>query len=68
LLSTQESVQPKAPGELLAAHHIGILRARLLPAGAAIIAALRAAGVDELVLTAAGLRDGIRIEFFESRR
>ena len=53
-----------------ATHRIGVLRARLLPGGAAIIAALRAAtGADELVLTAAGLRDGILlIAFFETRR
>jgi exopolyphosphatase/pppGpp-phosphohydrolase len=55
--------------EIAAAHHIDVLRARLLPGGAAIIAALRAAaGADELVLTAAGLRDGLLIGFFETRR
>jgi exopolyphosphatase/pppGpp-phosphohydrolase len=52
-----------------AAHRISILRAPLLPGGAAIIAVLRVTtGADELVLTAAGLRDGILIEFFETRR
>ena len=55
--------------EIATAHGIDVLRARLLPCGAAIIAALReAAGADELVLTAAGLRDGILIECFETRR
>jgi exopolyphosphatase/pppGpp-phosphohydrolase len=59
----------RSSAEIATAHRIGILRARLLPAGTATIAALRAAaGVDELVLTAAGLRDGILIAFFESRR
>lgn len=43
-------------------------RARLLPAGGAIIAALcDATGVDELVLSAAGLRDGMLIEHFEGK-
>jgi exopolyphosphatase/pppGpp-phosphohydrolase len=61
------TVHPSA--EIAPAHRTGILRARLLPGGAAIIAALRVtAGADELVLTAAGLRDGILIEFFENRR
>ena len=59
----------RTSAEIAAAHRIGVLRARLLPGGAAIIAALReAAGADELVLTAAGLRDGILIAFFETRR
>jgi exopolyphosphatase/pppGpp-phosphohydrolase len=54
--------------EIAAAHLNGVLRARLLPGGTAIIAALReATGADEFVLTAAGLRDGILIEFFETR-
>lgn len=40
-------------------------RARLLPAGAAIIAALcAAAGVEDITLTSAGLRDGLLIEYF----
>jgi hypothetical protein len=56
----------RSSAEIAAAHRIGVLRARLLPGGAAIIAALRAA--DELVRTAAGLRDGILIAFFETRR
>src|ERR671939_355093 len=47
----------RTSAEIAAAHRIGVLRARLLPGGAAIIAALReTAGADELVLTAAGLR------------
>jgi exopolyphosphatase/pppGpp-phosphohydrolase len=59
----------RSSAEIAAAHRIGVLRVRLLPGGAAIIAALReAAGADELVLTAAGLRDGMLIEFFESGR
>ena len=59
----------RTSAEIAAAHRIGVLRARLLPGGAAIIAALReAASADELVLTAAGVRDGILIEFFETRR
>jgi exopolyphosphatase / guanosine-5'-triphosphate,3'-diphosphate pyrophosphatase len=59
----------RTSAEIAAAHRIGVLRARLLPGGTAIIAALReAAGADELVLTAAGLRDGLLIEFFETRR
>ena len=59
----------RTSAEIATAHRIGVLRARLLPGGAAINAALReAAGADELVLTAAGLRDGILIEFFETRR
>jgi exopolyphosphatase/pppGpp-phosphohydrolase len=59
----------RTSAEIAAAHRIGVLRARLLPGGAAIIAALRAAaGADALVLTAAGLRDGILIEFFATRR
>jgi exopolyphosphatase/pppGpp-phosphohydrolase len=58
----------RTSAEIAAAHRTGVLRARLLPGGAAIIAALReAAGADELVLTAAGLRDGILIAFFETR-
>ncbi len=52
--------------EIAAAHGIEAARARLLPAGAAIIGALReAAGAWEVVLTAAGLRDGLLIEYFE---
>jgi len=49
------------------AHTYGVeeARARLLPAGAAIIAALcDAAGVEDAVLTGAGLRDGLLIEYF----
>lgn len=51
---------------IAAAYGIEPKRARLLPAGAAIIAALReAAGAREIVLTAAGLRDGLLIEYFQ---
>lgn len=47
-------------------HDVEPKRARLLPAGAAIVAALCAStGVSEIVLTAAGLRDGMLIEYFE---
>jgi exopolyphosphatase/guanosine-5'-triphosphate,3'-diphosphate pyrophosphatase len=49
------------------AHSYGVegARARLLPAGAAIIAALCAAtGAADVVLTGAGLRDGLLIEYF----
>jgi len=49
------------------AHTYGVeaARARLLPAGAAIIAALCVtAGVEDVVLTGAGLRDGLLIEYF----
>src|SRR5437016_2940417 len=50
----------RSSAEIAATRCIGVLRSRLLPGGAAIIAALRvAAGADDLVLTAAGLRDGI---------
>jgi exopolyphosphatase/guanosine-5'-triphosphate,3'-diphosphate pyrophosphatase len=69
LARIQASLTVRSSAEITAAHRIGVLRARLLPGGAAIIAALRAAAsADELVLTAAGLRDGILIEFFETRR
>ncbi len=46
-------------------YNVEAARARLLPAGAAIIAALCAAtGVEDVVLTGAGLRDGLLIEYF----
>ena len=52
--------------EVAAAHQIEPKRARLLPAGAAIIAVLcAAAGVARVVLSGAGLRDGLLIEHFE---
>jgi exopolyphosphatase/guanosine-5'-triphosphate,3'-diphosphate pyrophosphatase len=52
--------------EIAAAYGISAGRARLLPAGAAIIAALlQGSGVPSAVLTAAGLRDGLLIEHFE---
>ena len=69
LAHIRTSLTARSSAEIAAAHRIGVRRARLLPGGAAIIAALReAAGADELVLTAAGLRDGILLEFFETRR
>jgi len=49
------------------AHTYGVeaARARLLPSGAAIIAALcDAVGAEDVVLTGAGLRDGLLIEYF----
>lgn len=55
--------------EIAAAHEIEPKRARLLPAGAAIIAALRdTTGVESVLLTPAGLRHGLLIEYFEGRR
>jgi exopolyphosphatase / guanosine-5'-triphosphate,3'-diphosphate pyrophosphatase len=55
-------------GEIAATYGITPGRARLLPAGAAIIAALlQASGVPSVVLSAAGLRDGLLSEHFEGR-
>ena len=52
--------------EIATAYGISPGRARLLPAGAAIIATLlQGSGVPSAVLTAAGLRDGLLIEHFE---
>ena len=69
LARIRTSLTVRTAAEIAAAHRIDVRRARLLPGGAAIIAALRAAaGADELALTAAGLRDGILIEFLETRR
>jgi exopolyphosphatase/guanosine-5'-triphosphate,3'-diphosphate pyrophosphatase len=54
--------------EIAAAYGISPGRARLLPAGAAIIATLlQASGLPSVVLTAAGLRDGLLSEHFEGR-
>lgn len=59
------TAQPAA--EVAARHGIEPKRARLLPSGAAIIMAIaEAAGAGEIVLTAAGLRDGLLIETLES--
>jgi len=56
-------------GAVAAAYTVEPARARLLPAGAAIIAALcAAASVEDVVLTAAGLRDGLLIEYFTRKR
>src|SRR5207248_4949656 len=56
-------------GEIAAAHGISPGRARLLPAGAAILATpLQMSGVPSVVLTAAGLRDGLLREQFEGRQ
>ena len=53
---------------IAAAYGVQEKRARLLPAGAAIIAALRdGAGAQSIVLTAAGLRHGLLSEYFEQR-
>jgi len=53
----------------IAAHHeVDAGRARLLPAGITIIDAIReGAGASELVLTEAGLRDGLLLEYLERR-
>ena len=63
----RELVAAQPSTEIAARHGVGAKRARLLPAGAAIIAAIgEAAGAAEIVLTAAGLRDGLLIEHSES--
>jgi exopolyphosphatase/guanosine-5'-triphosphate,3'-diphosphate pyrophosphatase len=63
----RELVAAQPSTEIAARHGVEAKRARLLPAGAAIIAAIAAAaGAAEIVLTAAGLRDGLLIEHGES--
>ncbi len=61
-------VYGQSAAEIAAHHEVDAGRARLLPAGVTIVDAIReGAGAGELVLTEAGLRDGLLLEYLERR-
>lgn len=69
LSSLRELLSRETADAIARFYDVELARARLLPAGAAIIAALcAAAGGEEVELTAAGLRDGLLIEYFTGER
>jgi len=68
LESIRDRLRQEGSSEIATRYRVEPKRARLLPAGASIIAALRAAaGTDRVVLNAAGLRDGLLIDYFKRR-
>ncbi len=68
LTALRELLARQTAGVVAQSYAVEPARARLLPAGAAIIAALCAAtGVTEVTLTGAGLRDGLLIEYFTDK-
>lgn len=68
LTAVRRLLLEQSSADISASYGVQEKRARLLPAGAAIVAALRdAAAADSIVLTAAGLRHGLLSEHFEKR-